>query len=242
MKKKNHKHELKSPLKPLLVIVGLLLLAPLLVHKHGKDDQYFRDRTVALSGNDHMCSGEQVHAPSGQDYILSAGHCHPLASSDGSIKVTMENGKSIQRRVIAEDPESDLLLLEGLPNLRGLDIAKATHKMEFIRTFTHGAALDTHETDGIILQKLRARVGMDALSDSNKCDMPKNKVIVDPWFGKICILDIEENVTTASIVPGSSGGMAVNRAGELVGVCSAASPYFGLLVRIQDINNFLKGY
>lgn len=199
-----------------------------------------------------MCSGEQVKAPSGVSYILSAGHCAKLAGPDGQLTIQDEYGHEMKRRVIQEDPNSDLLLLEGLPGVEGIDIAKSWHHGEHVRTFTHGNNLPTYKTEGELVSEEQIQVALEEVFSPDKltsaCDMPKEKQIDVPFsFFKdviihACILDVREIVSTARIVPGSSGGMVVNDDGQLVGVVSAGNAEWNLFVRPSDIVKFINNY
>lgn len=222
-----------------------LSLAMLLGHMRSssKSNQWLRDRVVMLIGNGALCSGEQVRSPSGKDYILSAGHCHALADGNDNIEVITEDGRHLSRRVIQEDPMSDLLLLEGIPNLQGIDIAEHSRRFEHVRTFTHGEGHKTYKTEGDLIDEQHLDVLLGEASD--KCDMPKEKIKTMQIFIfeiKACVLSVNETITTAMIVPGSSGGMVVDDSGKLVGVCSASDSPFGALVRLKDIKAFLRNY
>lgn len=225
-------------------ILAVLAVGACAYYEHGQSDAHIKARSVKLEGNGGECSGEQVRSPSGVDYILTAAHCAPLAQA-GSIQVTTEGGRVLRRRVIAEDSASDLLLLEGLPNLQGLSIADKDYASQSVRTFTHGNRLDTYETDGVLIQdkKIKVMLGIIA-SDAQEAycsSLPKYK-IVDLVFFKACVLDVEETVTTALVVPGSSGGMVVDDTGDLVGVVSASGEGFGFLVKLEDIKAFIANY
>lgn len=227
------------------VVAGLLLAVMTLGMGSGrKSDQWLKDRVVKLKGNGMLCSGEQVQAPSGTTYILSAAHCNKLAVN-GSIEVETEDKKVIQRKIIAEDKFSDLLLLEGLPNKDGLKIAKRDYRNEHIRTFTHGAGMDTYRTDGDLVQYVRINIMLEEIwseESLHACEsMPKYHV-ESVWIAKICVIDVIETATTAMIVPGSSGGMVVDDEGDLVGVVSAGGGGFGYLVTLSDIHRFMSGY
>lgn len=203
---------------------------------------YIRNRVVKLVSDQGSCSGQQVVAASGMDYILTAAHCKPL-QFEGSIMVKTDDGRSMYRRIIAEDETSDLLLLEGIPNLNGLAVASASFAQQHVRTFTHGRGFDTYETQGELIQDYLVNVLLGMNQPCPKA--PKFKVeSVETIFGPMnaCLLSVQETVTTAMIVPGSSGGAVVNDAGELVGVVSAGDGHFGFLVRIQDIKKFLRNY
>jgi len=236
--------------KLIAVIAILCVLAGVSLRPSHKTDSYFYNRTVKLLGNGHQCSGEQVAAPSGVDYILTAGHCRALVDESGQVTVIREDGVSLMRKMIIEDPTSDLLLFEGLPGVSGLEVANRVRPHDHVRTFTHGKGFNTYRTDGVIIQDKQVRIALRAIEgdqDEAACSsMPKLKVEEVPgFFGppqKVCIMDVEETFTTAFIAPGSSGGMVINDEGKLVGVVSCGDGQYGGLVELSDIRSFLKAY
>ncbi len=231
-----------------------LFLAIGLILAHGlnpwKSEHFIKNRVIKLTSGQGGCSGEQIHAPSGKDYILTAAHCIVLKNESNEIQATTEYGVSLPRKIIAEDPYSDLLLLEGIPGLRGLDIAESDYRNQEIRTFTHGALLDTYKTTGVLINDREVQVPIDIISSEAQeaacIKMPKNKVGEINIFGlfvfKVCVLNVDEIATTAMIVPGSSGGPVVDGYGDLVGVVSAGGNGFGWLVTLHDIRHFLHNY
>lgn len=225
-----------------ILAASALLIVLFLGFKHPPSDGYIRERIVLLSSSQGSCSGQQIIAASGKEYILSAGHCRVLESA-GSIAVTTEDGRTMFRRVIAEDSESDLLLIEAVPNLTGLPIAKSLSKRESIRTFTHGSGYDTYITKGVVIQNSKVVIVTGEAATCPKLN--KFKIAeYQTFFGpvSVCTLDVEETVITAQIVPGSSGGAILNSEGELVGVASATNSNFGFSVRLVDIQDFLSNY
>lgn len=226
--------------------IGLLAVVVWAATANAPDDeQWLRQRSVKLVSDHGSCSGEQVRATSGVDYILSAGHCSVLKDEAGNIKVITESGKELSRRVIAEDPNSDLLLIEGLPGLKGLPLAKSVTVSQHIRTFTHGGGLDTYKTEGELIQDQKVKILISPIfseDDREACaKLPKYR-IADLGFVQACALDVMETVSTASIIPGSSGGMVVDDSGELVGVVSASDGKMGYFVRLSDIRTFVNSY
>lgn len=225
--------------------IGLLAVVVWAASAGPSDEQWLRARSVKLVSKDGSCSGQQVHADSGVDYILSAGHCHMLADKNGNIKVLTESGKELLRRVIAEDPQSDLLLIEGLPGLEGIPLAKHSAPNQHIRTFTHGAGLATYKTEGAIIQDMNIKILISPIfrpSDAEECAAVPKQALVDLGFIQACALDITETVASAQIIPGSSGGMAVDDSGALVGVASATDGKMGYFVRLSDIRAFVNSY
>lgn len=211
---------------------------------HG--ESYIINRVVKLVGPAGSCSGEQVVASSGDNYILTAAHCKAIGMTDGSIVVELENKTRILRRVIAEDKNADLLLLEGVPNLDGLKIGQNNERFQIVRTFTHGRGFETYKTEGRILQFSKIAVAIGFVTVEAPCTDAKYKqvdeTIYDILTTKVCVLYTDAAVTTAMIVPGSSGGAVVDEDGQLVGVVSAGDGTFGYLVPLKDIKAFLTGY
>lgn len=227
-------------------LVSFILLSLILVScAFQPSDSYPKAKAMQLTGNGIACSGEQIEAASGQTYILSAGHCMGMMHN-GNVTVTTEDGRTLERRVIAEDPYSDLMLIEGIPYMKGLKIAKQSQRFQHVRTFTHGARLQTYKTEGFLIEKKELRVPVfQVTAESSTCDMPKYKQdSVQIWGGTItfCILDIPEFWMSASVVPGSSGGMVVNDDNELIGVVSIQDGPFGGMVDQVEVNRFLNNY
>lgn len=244
MKKFIQKH--KPKLVKSGIILGILLLALSAIHVNVISESEIKENVVKLTGARGLCSGEQVIAASGKTYILTAAHCKGLAT-DGSILVHTEDGRHLNRRIIMEDDRSDLLLLEGVPGLSGLSIASSLDRWEHERTYTHGRGFDTYRTDGMNVQD-KQQVAFILGEPSTCLNMPKYRIVeMGSFFGitfQVCIMEMNESVTTAKIVPGSSGGPVVNDSGQLVGVASAGDNdgAFGYLVRLQDIQLFLSNF
>ena len=202
---------------------------------------------LQLEGNGGKCSGEQIETDSGHEYVLTAAHCKNL-QEDGSIQVTTEDGRTLMRRIIAEDQYSDLMLLEPVPDMKGIKLASSWERNQHIRTFTHGGGLPTYKTEGELIASMHIDFELwmiDSLESEDLCSKPKHAVkSVRTFFGdfKICALSANEVATTAMTIPGSSGGMAVDDNGRLVGVVSAGGRNIGFLVPLEAIQDFLYNY
>lgn len=229
---------MKQRLKEYIVfgLLALLSVAPIACHK-----PLPRDKVVKLMSPKGMCSGEQVKAPSGQSYILSAGHCRKLIDADGFFTVETEDKRILKRKMIAEDAESDLLLIEGLPNLEGLQIAQSIAPGDKVTTLTHGNNFATYKTEGVIIQGERVQIPMSIPSNDEEtiaCGVMPKQHLDDGY----CILDVWEVISTAMVVPGSSGGAVLDKHMELAGVVSAGGEGFGAFVTLSDIQKFIKNY
>lgn len=235
---------MKKPRKLLAPIIIAILGISLIVSNIScsPNERAIRARGVKLVSDVGSCSGVQVRAPSGVDYILTAGHCTVLKDSKDQIEAITEGGAHIKRRIIMEDDKSDLLLLEGIPGLEGIHMADRIWATEHVRTFTHGGGLDQYKTEGELIMGQQIQI---PVPEEKECKMAKYKMVgMEDIFGaeKICVMDVWEILATARIIPGSSGGMMVDDAGQLAGIVSAGSDSLNAFVSLADIHHFMDRY
>lgn len=207
-------------------------------------EKEIREKIVKIVGDKGLCSGEQVKGHSGKSYIITAAHCKDISSTD-VYTVFRESGEKLKLRAIEEYEDNDLLLLEGLPGVEGLEVASNSFRNEKIWTYTHGGGLDTYITEGRQLQVQNVQIFMGPVTDEKSCQSSKYNIQdINSFFGSIraCMMKLRLMGTTAKVVPGSSGGAIVNYKGELVGVVSATDGNFGYSVPIDSIQAFLAGY
>lgn len=200
---------------------------------------HMKSRTMMLVSAEGSCSGTQVKAPSGKSYILSAAHCKPLMFN-GKIMVIDESGHLFVSKVLDMDSDKDLLLMEGMPHMSGLPIAKAAHTGERVTSYTHGHGLPTYEASGKLLGSVHT-IQIPNEIESEK-EMHLCKHIMPTMFGLMCLQDRKTWATSMKVMPGSSGGGVLNASGELVGVVSAGNmaTYQGELVPLNQIRQFLR--
>lgn len=208
-------------------------------------DTYVPKKVVQLVSSKGSCSG--IHVDIGdRTYILSASHCLPLQNDRGEILVKDdEMSEPIPRRVLDEDENSDLILLEALPGRSGLDIADNAYFKEKLYSYTHGRGYATHKTEGSYIQN--EVVDIIISLDPDDCDLskPKYKIIkVNLLFFELsaCALHTDSMVSEMPTAPGSSGGPVVNKYGDLVGIVFAGGGGYSFFVTLTDIQNFVANW
>lgn len=206
-------------------------------------DSYLRDRVVKLQSEQGSCSGIQVEAPSGKAYILTAAHCRILVDKEGHTTAINEQGEKRQVDFIAEDENSDLMLLTSGDD-KAVSVGNNIHKHEKVHTITHGRGHDAYRTDGEAIEEALTLIGVSVITDMEEfvaCIKQPKYTVVPTLEGMVCAIYTPQNYTTAHVVPGSSGGPLFNSDGELIGIVSATSgDGFSTFVRLSDIKSFLK--
>lgn len=192
---------------------------------------YQQNRIVWLSGNRIGCTGTEVVAPSGKVLTLTAAHCQKQII-DNKIGFKDQSGAEGMVAVISIDDRLDLMLLEGAPKKLGFEIAKDVKVDDTIHTMTHGWTMPAYRTEGMVM------------STTMRPDEPKCEQYVDLGGYKMgvgCQPPPERIVTTAWVLPGSSGGPLLNENNDLVGIVYALTGPFSYSVSLKDIQAFLKG-
>ena len=103
----------------------------------------------------------------------------------------------------------------------------------------------TYRTDGEMLKDEVLEFPMFKVTDQasfTKCTAVSNQHIAfSTADGLLCVIKLECTMSSAQIVPGSSGGPVVDEAGRLVGIASNTDGVISGLVPLPDIHNILKG-
>lgn len=208
--------------------------------QHRRSDSYIRERVLMLTGKDMECSAIEIKAPSGKVYTLSAAHCSEMLQL-GLLTATAEDGTVKVLKMIALGFAHDLMLLEAFDK-NSIPVAKKVHKHQKVHTLTHGHSMPTYRTDGELLEEKIIAIGESIWDDDGmeKCSKLGRQLIMS-MDGFSCMFKLNVMMSTAQVMPGSSGGAVLNSEGELVGVVSATDGYFSAFVPLKDIQSFLKG-
>lgn len=138
-------------------------------------------------------SGVIVNAEKG--YVLTNNHVIKKADK---ITVTLNDGRSLQAKVIGTDPESDVAVIQ-IPSENLIALPKADSSKlrvgDFVVAIGNPFGLGQTVTSGIVSAMGRSGLGIEGYEDFIQTD--------------------------ASINPGNSGGALVNLRGELVGLNTA---------------------
>jgi hypothetical protein len=230
------------------LFVLLFVLGVTVGLSHGVDtasDAFVRDQVVKLYQIEAgQCTGVHVQAPSGKVYILTAAHCDGLLNEYGEVFAEVEGGGSVVVSFVAYDYASDLMLLSGVVGKPGVKVADSHALYEKVHTLTHGHGAPTFRTDGEMLgPDLITWLMFDVRTedDAEHCQLHIGARVVATPFGELlCIRSINEQQSTARALPGSSGGPALNAAGELIGIVSTGNDFFTNFVLLTDIHAFLS--
>lgn len=215
-------------------------------------------------------TGFAVKSPSGASYILTNDHVCGVSKDKQTVEVVSEDGSSMRRRILAHDGNSDLCLIEGLPGIEGLRVARSGPALgDSLWAVGHPRLMPTHVSHGEMTGEEDVQIMMGPISVldpdgkdvqippesggilAEQCTLPKNKIQtidIEAFFAtlkvKICIVEVKGAYITSAIVhPGNSGSPVVNFWGNVEGVVFASDgTNWGRMVSLDDIKEFLKNY
>lgn len=238
--KKNRKEPRKTGKFTCMFLVGAIILLNM-TDRLPKNEQYIRSHVIQLESAVGMCTGVQVHTPKGEDLILSAAHCKEL-EQDGVIYASIDGGRRIPRHIVDVNKETDLMLVEGMPHLKGIEIASSAPLHRTYQAYTHGRGEATHRADGEYLEEKTVEVMVDVVieeEERKKCEEQPHQRIAE---GMYCVRGYNMVVTTIKVEPGSSGGPVVNDNDELVGIVSSSNSFFSNMVPLHSVADFIAPY
>lgn len=242
--------------KSLLLIGVFLYLSLNTVDLHEKYLVYVKGQSVVRITNEegnHGGTGSHIKAPSGEVYILTNAHVCEIGKKTGSVFVAQDYYETkIERRIIAISQDTDLCLIEALPDNRSLTISSnPPYAQEQVYVLGHPKLYPLTISKGRIIAEVPEVRVLTALilteEDEAACKAPKNRIEdIETIFGKmhVCLIAIPGYLTTVTILPGNSGSPVVDKMGRLVAVAFAGdnSSNWGIFVTHSDIIQFLKYY
>lgn len=212
--------------------------------------QHFRQKigpkTVRITGLSSGGTGFFVEGESGNTYIMTNKHICELRDNEGFLNVEIVGKKrKYKKRVLEISTEHDLCLVEGMPNMAGLKIAKKLNVGEGLAILGHPKLFALTVSLGQYIEEANIDVAV-----SNK----KPRQIVKPINPKKRVVPAlfgyrVKRFKSARIVAysrgGNSGSPIVNMNGEVISVLFAGSradvmETYG--VPLRYVQDFISGY
>ncbi len=201
------------------IFVAILFMAGFLYHQVNQDDGMSAAKyVVRVSTEDGgKCTGVEVKYKN-QFYILTAAHCVgdlPLEIFTDSATISYPDETSMPKRILKVDAVQDIAVIESTRN-SGLLLARSVFENERVHTVTHGGGYPIYRSDG--------------------------NLIKENFLSSERFPDFIRTLTTAWVIPGSSGGPLLNDNDQLVGIVTNYSVdyrFFSLCTPVARIREIL---
>jgi S1-C subfamily serine protease len=163
-------------------------------------------------------TGFAVKLPkTGATVIVTNEHVCRVAEN-GLVRIKTDSGRVYIRKVLAENAERDLCVVEGI-NIPALTLGQSPpNRFDEITVLGHPYLTPTVYSKGQYSHDEIVQVG--AMSADGSC--PKGSEAQDSLFFTICVREMEESFTTITIYPGNSGSPVLNSEGHVIGVINIA--------------------
>lgn len=238
----------------LTLLFGLMLFAmadqdeatPVIVEKHFFDDKAQSILKLTNETETNGGTGFQVRGPSGHKYVMTNEHICQLGAKEGQLLATTERGDRYHLRIIKISETADLCLLEAAPGLPALSIARESYAGQYVMVIGHPYLNPTEIAAGVLLGLVPITVG-EIVGPNDKCNRYGERLEVEQSrYGtrRLCLRTLMAFHTNVHVYPGNSGSPTLDLQGRVVGVAFATSlaTYWGSLVPLMDVQDFMVGY
>lgn len=180
-------------------------------------------------------TGFAIQAASGKQFIMTNAHVCNGVQVLGNVRLKLPDGKEVSRKVHKIDTVHDLCLIEGVKELKPLDIGSDQSKGDQLYVVGHPGLRQLTISHEEYIGRTSIELDYDV---KTKQECPYKIIdIPAPWnffLGKnfVCLRDYPALETTAVIYGGNSGSPVVNKWGNLIGVAFAGNSQ-------QEHNNFV---
>lgn len=222
-------------------------------HKQGLRETV-GSQVVRVTREDGKSGGTGVHVvspSSGKVYLLTNKHICREADKDGVLWVGFDEGRSIPRHVLEMSKNSDLCLMEPLPDMSGVPLASDGPKpFDAVSIWGHPLLQPLSEAKGRSVGYHEITVLQFVIDSEEKklqCNGSNESIQeIDMFIIKMdmCMSKSTSDLSDAQIYPGNSGSPVVNTDGKLIGVVYASSSetHWSESVPLSDVRGFLLPY
>lgn len=186
-------------------------------------------------------TGFELMAPDGKKYTVTNAHVCTLAK-DGSLVAIREKGPSLLLKVIKVSQNTDLCVLEGIPDVPGLTLKDHEDNNSRVFAVGHPYLRPSTISSGFIVGRRITQVMDDT---DPKCDGPgrhmeQGETIFGPQ--NFCIRNVDSYFTSVIIFPGNSGSPLMDASGSVEGVMFASSDedHMGSAIPLDDLAGFVS--
>jgi hypothetical protein len=186
-------------------------------------------------------TGFALQMPSGEVLTMTNAHVCELERL-GQIYASTGR-KKIPLEVLEKSTVSDLCLLTGINSMRGLELADSVEIGQEIGIVGHPALMPLAVNRGHLIGYEKVVV----LAYEGPCEKEGGMFKTEEtWFGPACTEQFESGLTTVIVLGGNSGSPVIDFFGNVVGVLFAGSgpdmANWGIIVKLSDLKDFVKGY
>jgi S1-C subfamily serine protease len=244
------KRLLKLTIKTSIVLGGLVLAALGILKAPEFHSQWIRSKVgsqvVMLTDKSGRGGGTgfALQMPSGDILTMSNAHVCEIENILQSQLYAHVGRKKYPMTILEKSDTADLCILNGLPNMKGLKLASDVAIGEDVGVVGHPALMPLSLSRGSLLGYQHVVVAVHQGPCQEERGMYKTEDF--GWFGKICTEQFEAGLTTVVVLGGNSGSPVINFWGNVVGVLFASSgpngANYGIIVKLEDLREFIKGY